>query len=240
MDQTRILAIGDDPNILRVLRRNLFGRGYDVSLALDDQEAYEISRRDLPDLTILILDFASSSIDGLRVLANVRELVESPIIVLSASVSEDMKVQAFDLGADDYLVMPFSMNEFLARVRSVLRRWTKYKTGTSQPQKMILAGELSIDTEGRQVQVRGEAVKLTPTEYDMLLYFVQRVGKVISHRELLHAVWGAEYGEEREYLRVYISQLRRKIEKDPLRPVHILTEPGVGYRFTDECSAARA
>lgn len=231
MDQAKILLVGDDPNILRVLRRNLFGRGYDVYLALDDEETYSLIGRYSIDLLVLIIDFVSSDTDGLEMCGKLVEMTEAPMIVMSSDVSENKKIAAFDIGADDYLVMPFNMDEFLARVRNLIRRWQKYKTGITRNETIILAGELVINTESHQVQVRGETVKLTPTEYEILVYFAKRRGKVVPHRELLRAIWGAEYGDEKEYIRVYISQLRRKIETDPYKPVYILTEPGIGYRF---------
>lgn len=231
MNQAKILLIGDDPNILRVLRRNLFGRGYDVSIALDKEEAKSLISRSEFDLNVLILDFISSEDDSLEICGYLREASEVPIMVMSSDVSEQKKIAAFDIGADDYLVMPFSMDEFLARVRTMLRRWFKYKQGISHNERIILVGDVMINTESRQVEVRGQPVKLTPTEYELLLFFLHRRGKVVTHREVLHAVWGDVYGEEREYLRVYVSQLRRKIEVDPYKPVYIITEPGVGYRF---------
>lgn len=234
MSTPSILLIGDEPNILRTLRRNLVGRGYDVLLALDDQEAYELAHKEKPDLFVLNLDFTVVHVDGLKICARLREMSQSPIIVLSAVGSESTKIQALDLGADDYLVMPFSMEEFLARVRVVLRRWSAYKTGSLTRSHLILAGDLLINTDARQVLSRGKPVHLTPTEYDILHYLIQRLGKVVRHRELLKAVWGDVYGDEREYLRVFISQLRRKIEDDPMRPTYILTEPGVGYRFNSD------
>lgn len=234
MDQLKILLIGDEPNILRTLRRNLVGRGYEVSIALDDEETYEIAAQIKPDLFILNLDFTSVQADGLEICAKVHQRSSSPIIVLSSIGSEDMKIKALDLGADDYLVLPFNMEEFLARVRSALRRWTKFKSGEKDTGHFILNGDLVINTDSRQVTVRGEAVRLTPTEYQILLYLAERAGKVVTHRDLLQAVWGNAYGDEREYLRVFISQLRHKIEEDPLRPNYILTEPGVGYRFTSD------
>ncbi len=234
MSTPTILLIGDEPNILRTLRRNLIGRGYEVLLALDDLEAYDLAARETPDLFILNLDFTIVKADGLRICARLREMSQSPIIVLSAIGSESTKIQALDLGADDYLVMPFGMEEFLARVRVVLRRWSAYKTGPLTQSHLILVGDLLINTDARQVTSRGKLVHLTPTEYDILHYLVQRLGKVVRHRELLKAVWGDVYGDEREYLRVFISQLRRKIEDDPLRPIYILTEPGVGYRFNSD------
>lgn len=232
----KILLIGDEPNILRTLRRNLASRGYDVSIALDDQETYEIASRAKPDLFILNLDFALVRVDGLDICAQLRKTSQSPIIVLSAVDSAKTKIQALDLGADDYLVMPFNMEEFLARVRSALRRWSTAKAGSGKQKRLIVCRDLLIDTDSRQVKVRGEPVRLTPHEYGILLYLAERAGKVVTHRELLKAVWGNEYGDEREYLRVFISQLRRKIEGDPLRPTYVLTEPGVGYRFVSDLS----
>jgi len=234
MTAPKILLIGDDPNILRTLRRNLVGRGYDVYIALDDRESYELTAQLSPDLFILNLDFTIVKVDGLKVCARLREKSQSPIIVLSAIGSEKTKITALDLGADDYVVMPFGMDEFLARVRVALRRWASYKTGPLGNSHLILVGDLLINTDARQVTMRGKVIHLTPTEYDILHYLAQRLGKVVVHRELLRAVWGDVYGDEREYLRVFISQLRRKIEDDPVRPTYILTEPGVGYRFNSE------
>jgi two-component system KDP operon response regulator KdpE len=231
MNPAKIVLIGDEPNILRTLRRNLLGRGYDVLIALDDVETYEIAAQTKPDLFVLNLDFAIVKIDGLEICAQLRRLSQSPIIVLSALGSEKMKIQALDLGADDYLVMPFSMEEFLAHVRSALRRWSLSKAGTGDLGHLILCGDLLIDTDSRHVSARGVLVHLTRTEYGILVYLAKRADKVVTHRELLKAIWGEEYGDEREYLRVFISQLRRKIELNPLRPTFILTEPGVGYRF---------
>lgn len=236
MTANKILLIGDEPNILRTLRRNLIGRGYDVSIALDDQEAILMTASLNPDLVVINLDFTTIKIDGLEICAQVRKLSLSPMIVLSAIGSEKLKIDALDLGADDYLVLPFGMEEFLARVRASLRRWGIMKTGQEDDNHLILSRDLLIDTEARQVRLSGETVKLTPREYDILVYLAQHAGKVISHRELLKAVWGNVYGEEREYLRVFISQLRRKIENDPLRPELIITEPGIGYRFISNIS----
>jgi two-component system, OmpR family, KDP operon response regulator KdpE len=236
MTSPNILLVGDEPNILRTLRRNLVGRGYDVNIALDDHEAYETTLNTKPDLFVLNLDFMIVDADGLKICERLREMSQSPIIVLSAIGSENTKIKALDLGADDYLVMPFNMEEFLARVRVALRRWMSYKTGPDDMNHLILVGDLLINTDSRQVVLRGKPIHLTPTEYDILHYLAQRIGKVVGHRELLKAVWGEVYGDEREYLRVFISQLRRKIEDDPVRPVYLLTEPGVGYRFSSDFS----
>lgn len=234
MKEIKILLIGDEPNILRPLRRDLIGRGYDVSIALDDEETYIMVSQANYDLFVLILDFSTVEIDGLEICKKLRQKSQSPIIVLSSVGLEDMKIKALDLGADDYLVMPFGMEEFLARVRSALRRWIMFQADAVNKNRIILFGDLIIDTAAHLVKVKGEVVKLTPTEYEILVYLAQRAGKVITHRELLRSVWGIEYGDEREYLRVFISQLRRKIEEDPLRPVYLLTEPGIGYRFTSD------
>jgi two-component system, OmpR family, KDP operon response regulator KdpE len=236
MNSIKIVLIGDEPNILRTLRRNLLGRGYDVSIALDDQETYEIAAQTRPDLFVLNLDFTTVKVDGLAICAQLRKMSPSPIIVLSAIGSEKKKIQALDLGADDYLVMPFSMEEFLAHVRSALRRWSASKAEATNQGRLFLCGDLLIDTDSRQVTVHGGSVHLTRTEYSILVYLAQRIGKVVTHRELLKAIWGDAYGDEREYLRVFVSQLRRKIETDPLRPTYILTEPGVGYRFAPDLS----
>lgn len=234
MNSAKIVLIGDEPNILRTLRRNLVGRGYDVVIALDDVETYEIAAQTKPDLFILNLDFATVKIDGLAICAQLRRISQGPIIVLSAIGSEKTKIQALDLGADDYLVLPFSMEEFLAHVRSALRRWSASKAGDIEQGHLMLYGDLLIDTDSRHVTVHGDHVHLTRTEYSILAYLAKRAGKVITHRELLKAIWGEQYGDEREYLRVFVSQLRRKIESDPLRPTFILTEPGVGYRFASD------
>jgi two-component system, OmpR family, KDP operon response regulator KdpE len=236
MNLINILLIGDEPNILRTLRRNLVSRGYEVMIAFDDTEAYEMAAKVPLDLFVLNLDFTIIKVDGLKVCANLRKISQSPIIVLSTIGEENIKIQSLDIGADDYLVMPASMEEFLARVRSSLRRWLEFKGGGVRPNHLIYSRELLIDTNSRQVTKHGEPVKLTPTEFDLMVYLAKRSDKVITHRELLKAIWGVEYGEEREYLRVFISQLRRKIENDPLSPVYVLTVPGVGYRFASDQS----
>ena len=229
----QILLIGDDPNILRTIRRNLVSRGYRVSIALDDQESYMLVSQIHPHLCILIMDFTTINLDGIQVCQRLRELTPNPIIVLSALGMPKMEVQALDHGADDYITMPFGMQEFLARVRSALRRSSLMDAGDSAKNRVIVVGDLMIDTEYRLVIVRGEETHFTPTEYNLLVYLAQRAGKMITHRELLREIWGGEYGDEREYLRVYISQIRQKIELDPLRPKYIVTEPGVGYRLRE-------
>ncbi|MCL4560095.1 MAG: response regulator transcription factor, partial [Chloroflexi bacterium] len=181
----KILLIGDDPNILRTLRRNLVGRGYEVLLALDDQESFEMAQCNPIDSIILNLDFTTMEIDGLAICAKLREISGCPIIVLSSIGSERTKIEALDLGADDYLVMPFSMGEFLARVRSSLRRWTASKSDALDQDHLILSRDLLIDLDSRQVTVREKPVHLTPKEYEVLLYLARQTGKVVTHRELL-------------------------------------------------------
>ena len=231
MQATQTLLIGDQPAILRTLRRNLAGRGYEVSIALDDREVHEAIKSTDFDLFVLLLDFATIEVDGLIICRQIRESTLAPIIVLSAIGAEQTKIKALDLGADDYVEMPFSMEEFLARVRSSLRRWMMVKTDRHPVKNLVISNDLYVDGDSHQVTLRGEEIRLTPTEFKLLHYLSQNRGKVISHRSILQAVWGPEYGDEREYLRVFISQLRHKIEDDPLRPAYIVTEPGVGYRF---------
>ncbi len=232
MDVSRLLLIGDQLEILRTLRRNLSGRGYDVAIALDDRDALQLVARDDPDLYVIILDFTTIAVDGLMICRQIREQSQAPIIVLSTVGAEQNKIRALDLGADDYLEMPFSMEELLARVRSALRRWAFQKSTAAAPNRnLITSDQLLIDCDSHQVLRDGEEIHLTPTEFRLLQYLARNQGKVISHRTILQEVWGGEYGDEREYLRVYISQLRHKIENEPLNPKHILTEPGVGYRF---------
>jgi two-component system KDP operon response regulator KdpE len=212
MQALQTLLIGDQPAILRTLRRNLAGRGYDVAIALDDRDVFEAVKTMNYDLFILLLDFATIEVDGLAICRLIRESTNAPL-------------------ADDYVELPFSMEEFLARVRSSLRRWTMQKTDRLPAKNLVISNDLYVDGDNHRVFLRGEEIRLTPTEFKLLFYLSQNRGKVISHRSILQAVWGAEYGDEREYLRVFISQLRHKIEDDPLRPTYILTEPGVGYRF---------
>ncbi len=236
MSPAKILLIGDEPNILRALRRNLVSRGYEVFRALDDTETYDIASQIAPELFVLNLDFTAVNINGLEICAQLRKMSQSPIIVLSSIGQEERKIQALDVGADDYLVMPFSMGEFLARVRSALRRWSAFRGEGGHPdaEATIVHGDLVIHGSAHQVILHGKPVRLTPTEFEMLFYLAQRHGKIVTHQELLRSVWGYESGEQREYLRVFISQLRHKIEDDPLHPVHILTEPGIGYRFASD------
>jgi len=232
MENTRILLIGDEPNILRPIRQNLIHRGYDVSLALDQGDVTYFLNKDDVDLFIIKLDFITLDIDGLEIIEIIRKESRVPIIVLSTVGSENRKIKALDIGADDYLVMPFGMGEFLARVRATIRRWSSVKGENEQEQKRIIVSEdLYIDLNIREVRFKGEKVHLTPTEFELLSYMATNRGRVLSHSELLKEIWGLEYCDQRAYLRVFISQLRQKIEMDPSRPEYILTEPRIGYRF---------
>jgi two-component system KDP operon response regulator KdpE len=223
-----ILVVDDEPQILRVMRTGLPPRGYDVRVASSGEEALDEISKEMPDL--IILDLMMPGLSGLEVCRRVREFASVPIIVLSAKGAESDKVAALDLGADDYVTKPFGMDELLARVRAVLRR-----AFASEPDSRVLTvGDLTIDTDTRQVVVAGREVKLTPKEFEVLKYLVTNAGKVVTHRALLQAVWGWQSSDQTEYLRVFINQLRRKIEPDPRHPRYILTEPWVGYRFSSE------
>lgn len=222
--KTVILVVDDEPQILRVMRASLPPRGYEVVTAHSGQEALDQIQKEMPDL--IILDLVMPEMSGLEVCRQVREFSSVPIVVLSAKGSEHDKITALDLGADDYVTKPFSMDELLARVRAVLRR-----TPAAEDNPVLKADELIIELYTRRVTVSGQEVKLTPKEFDVLKYLVQNAGKVVTHRTLLRAVWGWSSSEQTEYLRVVINQLRRKIEPNPQNPRYILTEPWIGYRF---------
>lgn len=225
MNKPAVLIVDDEPQILRVLRTSLSMRGYEITTAFSGEEALEQIRKQIPDL--VILDLVLPGISGLQVCAQIRELSKVPILVLSAKGAEGDKVTALNLGADDYVTKPFGMDELLARMKAILRRSTISETEPST----LESGNLKIDLEQRQVNVGGQDVKLTPKEFDVLKFLVRNAGKVITHRALLQAVWGSGSSEQTEYLRVFINQIRRKIEPDPQHPKYIVTEPWVGYRF---------
>ncbi|HKQ52901.1 MAG TPA: response regulator transcription factor [Pyrinomonadaceae bacterium] len=223
-----VLVVDDEPQILRVMRAGLPARGYEVKTASDGEAALEEIRKEMPD--IVILDLVMPGMTGLEACRRVREFSGVPIIVLSAKGGERDKVAALDSGADDYVTKPFGMDELLARVRAVLRR-----AAASEPDSDLLeVGDLTIKTDERRVVVAGKEVKLTPKEFEVLKYLVINAGKVVTHRMLLKAVWGWQSADQTEYLRVFINQLRRKIEPDPQRPRYILTEPWIGYRFASK------
>ena len=226
----RILVVDDELPIQRILRRNLVASGYDVLVADTGKEAVEMVKLHEPDLILLDLCLPGE-IDGLGVCVQVRRSMQIPIIVLSAVTEEKRKVQALDLGADDYLTKPFSNDELQARVRACLRRAHAVE---SDLQPVVLQSEdgyLTMDVLRRQVKAGEQEVRLTPTEFELLRQLMLYAGKVLTHRALLKSVWGPEYGDEADYLRVYVRQLRRKVEAEPSRPHYILTEPGIGYVF---------
>ena len=224
VDGVRILVVDDEKQIRRMLRAALEGYGYDIAEAASGHEGLSQTSIFHPD--VIILDLGLPDIDGIEVIERLREWTQVPVIVLSVREHEDDKIKALDVGADDYVTKPFSMGELLARLRAALRR-----TAGSEDKPVLTFGELSIDIAHRNVSVRGEEVKLTPTEYEVLKYLAQQAGRVVTHRQLLKAVWGSNYQEHSQYLRVYIGQLRRKLEVDPSQPAYIITEPGVGYRL---------
>lgn len=225
MSKPIIMVVDDEPQILRVMRASLPARGYEVMTAPGGEEALDEIHKQMPNL--IILDLVMPKMSGLEVCRRVREFSAVPIIVLSAKEAESDKVAALDLGADDYVTKPFGLDELLARVRAVLRRLPQ----SEAPASLLSVGDLSIDADGRQVIVAGKEIKLTPKEFEVLKHLASRAGKVVTHRALLQAVWGTESTEQTDYLRVFINQLRGKIEPDPHHPRYILTEPWVGYRF---------
>ena len=222
----RILAVDDEIEIVRALERSLAAHGFEVFTASSGEEALEAINFHRPDL--ILLDLGLPSMSGLEVIKRVRAQSNLPIIVLSVKDTEHDKVQALDLGADDYVSKPFGMNEVLARVRVALRHSAQVESGT---EAIFSAGPLSVDFAQRLVQVNGQEVKLTPTEYDLLKALIKNSGKIMTRQMLLAQVWGTGYGAESHYLHVYVGQLRRKIEPDPAHPRFILTISGVGYRF---------
>ena len=228
-EQPRILVVDDEPQLTRVLRTGLKSRGYDVRVAADGLSGFETFTDWHPDL--LITDLAMPVMDGLELCRRVSAISPVPIIVLSAKGEEKTKVEALDIGADDYITKPFGIDELLARVRALLRRAATALS--TQPESTVLAeGDFHVDLETRQITVAGREVHLTPKEFDLLVYFVKHSGKVLTHRTLLAAIWGGNYVEQNEYLRVFVGNLRKKLEPDPSNPRYILTEPWIGYRFT--------
>jgi two-component system, OmpR family, KDP operon response regulator KdpE len=224
MSDATILIVDDEPQIRRVMRTTLTSHGYSVVEAASGEEALEKLRAERPDL--IILDVNMPGISGLETCAEIRTSSDVPIIMLTIRNSERDKVQALDAGADDYVVKPFGVQELMARIRAALRRSAP---GDATP--AFLTDDLKIDFDKRAVTVKNNPVRLTPKEFELLRHLVANQGKTLAHRRLLQAVWGPDYGEETEYLRVFINQLRKKIEPDPHKPRYILTEPWVGYRF---------
>ena len=220
-----ILAVDDEPRVLKLLKANLESSGYKVLTAEDGEQALRVVESEMPDL--VILDLMLPKIDGYAVCRQIREFSAVPVIMLTARSAQVDLIHGFEVGADDYLTKPFSVTELLIRVGAVLRR-------SKWPEEIVTrqtfsVGPIEIDFAQHRVTKDGEAVKLTPTEYRLLTYLATNANRVITHRELLRAVWGPEYGEETEYLRVYIRYLRQKLEPEPSAPRYLLTQPGAGY-----------
>jgi two-component system KDP operon response regulator KdpE len=224
-ERSRILVVDDETQITRVLKTTLSSQGYEVKTAADGESGFNAAMDWLPDL--IITDLSMPGMTGVELCRAVRERSQTPIIVLSVRGEEKSKIEALDAGADDYVTKPFSVNELLARVRANLRRVT---AADEDALKVIAEGDFRIEPESRMVRVRDQEVHLTPKEFDLLVFMARHPNKVLTHRVLLNAVWGSESVQQPEYLRVFINQLRKKIEPGET-PQYILTDPWVGYRF---------
>jgi two-component system KDP operon response regulator KdpE len=224
MSAGKILVVDDDPQIRRVMRATLVGHNYEVIEAKTGEDALEKAPAEMPNL--VLLDMNMPGMGGLETCRALRSGSDIPVIILSVRNTEKDKVAALDAGADDYVTKPFGIEELLARIRAALRR----SAPESGPGPFHSA-DLEIDFDTRKVNAQGKEVRLTPKEFELLRYLVSHAGRPVTHRELLQAVWGPDYGDEPEYLRVFINQLRKKIEKNPGKPQYILTEPWVGYKF---------
>ena len=221
-----ILVVDDEPQITRVLRTSLSAQGYEIRVANDGETALEIVKDFAPDL--VITDLAMPNMNGIELCRQLRKVSQVPILVLSVRGEERSKVEALDSGADDYITKPFSTGELLARIRAALRR---SPPGMPEPKTKIEEGDFRIDLDAHSVAVAGREVHLTPKEFDVLVYMAQHPNKVLTHRAILNAVWGSTSVEQNEYLRVFVGQLRKKLEPEISSPKYILTEPWVGYRF---------
>jgi len=224
---TRVLVVDDEPQILRALVTNLTARGYDVEQAGNGEDALDVAARKHPD--VVILDLGLPGIDGIEVVRGLRGWSEVPIIVLSVRDAEGDKIDALDAGADDYVTKPFGMGELLARLRAAERR-TSAREGESA---VIETPDFTVDLAAKRVTRDGEDIRLTPTEWSLVEVLVRNAGKLVSQRQLLQEVWGPGYTSETNYLRVFMAQIRRKLERDPAHPRWFLTEPGMGIRFRD-------
>lgn len=227
--QPHVLVIDDEPQILRAVRTILSAKHFKVTTASRGEEGLTLAASQSPD--IIILDLSLPDIDGIEVCSRLREWTQTPIIVLSVRDSESDKVMALDRGADDYLTKPFGIEELLARIRVALRHAVQAK---GSPKPIVISGGLVIDLVDFQVSRNGVEVKLTATEFKLLAHLAANAGRVLTHHAILAAVWGPEYAEHVEYLRVYMRQLRKKLEDDPDHPQILTTEPGIGYRFVVE------
>ncbi len=223
---TRVLVIDDEAPLLHALRINLTARKYEVSTAADGASGLAAMARDRPD--VLILDLGLPDMDGTEVIKGVRGWTSTPIIVLSAWDQESQKVAALDAGADDYVTKPFGMDELLARLRAAVRR-----AAPAPDEPVVTTQDFTVDLAAKRVSRDGADVRLTPTEWQLLEVLVRHRGRLVTGRQLLQDVWGPGYETEANYLRVYVAHLRRKLEPDPAQPRYLLTEPGMGYRFSD-------
>ena len=226
MSAGKILVVDDDPQIRRVMKATLVGHNYEVVESRTGEEALETIPRETPGL--ILLDMNMPGLGGLETCRAIRAGGDTPVIILSVRNTEKDKVAALDAGADDYVTKPFGIEELLARIRAALRR-----SSTEGGPRSFQSSDLDIDFETRRVRAGGADVRLTPKEFELLRYLVAHAGKPVTHRELLQAVWGPDYGDEPEYLRVFINQLRKKIEANPAKPKYIVTVPWVGYQFVE-------
>ncbi len=222
---TRVLVVDDERALRQALTINLRARSYDVTAVGDGAAALSAAASDPPD--VVILDLGLPDMDGNDVIEGLRGWTRAPIIVLSARTAQGDKVVALDVGADDYITKPFGMDELLARLRAALRR-----SGTDPDAPVVETESFTVDLATKQASTPSGPVRLTPTEWHLLEVLIRHEGKLVSHRDLLQEVWGPAYETETNYLRVYMAQLRRKLERDPSHPRHLITEPGIGYRFT--------
>ncbi|MDQ6853601.1 MAG: response regulator [Actinomycetota bacterium] len=221
---SRVLVVDDEPQILRALGINLRARGYDVDLAPDGERALDVAARHHPD--VVVLDLGLPGIDGVDVIRGIRGWSQVPIVVLSVRDAEGDKVAALDAGADDYVTKPFGMDELLARLRAALRR-----TVPAEEEALVETADFTIDLAAKKVRRDGDEVRLTPTEWHLVEVLVRNRGRLVAQRQLLQEVWGPQYHDETNYLRVFMAQVRRKLEPEPGHPRYFVTEPGMGYRF---------
>ncbi|MCY0946732.1 MULTISPECIES: response regulator [Streptomyces] len=225
---TRVLVVEDEPQIVRALVINLKARKYEVDAAVDGASALELAAARHPD--VVVLDLGLPDMDGVEVIKGLRGWTRVPILVLSARHTSDEKVEALDAGADDYVTKPFGMDELLARLRAAVRR-AEPAAGAGGGEVVVETAGFTVDLAAKKAVREGRDVRLTPTEWHLLEVLVRNGGKLVSQKQLLQEVWGPSYGTETNYLRVYMAQLRRKLEADPSHPRHFITEPGMGYRF---------
>ncbi|MFG2483225.1 response regulator [Streptomyces virginiae] len=226
---TRVLVVEDDPQLVRALKINLQARKFEVEEASDGGSALRLAASHKPD--VIVLDLGLPDMDGIEVIKGVRVWSKVPILVLSARHTSEDKIRALDAGADDYVTKPFSMDELLARLRAAARRHEAPAASPADEVSVVTTEEFTVDLVAKKVQRGGRGVRLTPTEWHLLEILITHPGRLITQSRLLLEVWGPTYGENTNYLRVYMAQLRRKLEADPSHPRYLITEPGMGYRF---------